>query len=148
MRPLLIGVPHAAGRIDAGSEVIGFDTAMSADHDWGADRLQIFVADGSPRSNELNEEVNVTSTHEFFLEYLSFDLGEKLTAADWLSFPEQKLLTVSTGNLAARLIEQISDSGVRALAAKGLIGGIDVFCDSTDLVSHSSWRTSVKRLYD
>ncbi len=35
-------VPHGAARIGQGSEVFGFDTARSADHEWGP-RLQLFV---------------------------------------------------------------------------------------------------------
>ncbi|WP_433199412.1 DUF4037 domain-containing protein [Dactylosporangium sp. CS-047395] len=42
VRPLLGSVPHAAARIGPGSEVLGFDTARSADHDWGP-RLDLFV---------------------------------------------------------------------------------------------------------
>ncbi|MBC9729980.1 DUF4037 domain-containing protein [Streptomyces sp. TRM68367] len=36
------GVAYAAARVGAGSEVLGFDTARSADHDWGP-RLEIFL---------------------------------------------------------------------------------------------------------
>jgi hypothetical protein len=36
-------LPYAAARIDAGSELLGFDTDRSTDHDWGP-RLQLFVA--------------------------------------------------------------------------------------------------------
>lgn len=35
-------LPHTAARIGTGSEVLGFDTARSADHEWGP-RLQIFL---------------------------------------------------------------------------------------------------------
>ena len=35
-------LPHTAARIGAGSEVLGFDTARSADHEWGP-RLQLFL---------------------------------------------------------------------------------------------------------
>ncbi|MFH8791021.1 DUF4037 domain-containing protein [Streptomyces sp. NPDC017941] len=49
VRPLLDeavpGTVHSAARLDSGSEVLGFDTARSADHEWGP-RLQIFL---SPR---------------------------------------------------------------------------------------------------
>lgn len=38
------GLPHTACRIDSGSEVLGFDTDMSRDHDWGL-RLQLFLSD-------------------------------------------------------------------------------------------------------
>ncbi len=36
------GLPHAAARIGGGSEVLGYDTARSADHEWGP-RLQLFL---------------------------------------------------------------------------------------------------------
>ncbi|WP_335932035.1 DUF4037 domain-containing protein [Streptomyces sp. PTD5-9] len=39
------GLVYSAARIGSGSEVLGFDTARSADHDWGP-RVQIFL---SPR---------------------------------------------------------------------------------------------------
>ncbi len=48
VRPLLTAhFPNlhcSAALIDSGSEVLGFDTPMSRDHDWGA-RLQLFLAD-------------------------------------------------------------------------------------------------------
>ena len=36
------GVAHAAARVGSGSEVLGFDTARSMDHEWGP-RLQLFL---------------------------------------------------------------------------------------------------------
>ncbi|TDC19106.1 DUF4037 domain-containing protein [Streptomyces sp. 8K308] len=46
VRPLLAehypGLPHAAARVGPGSEVLGFDTARSADHEWGP-RLELFL---------------------------------------------------------------------------------------------------------
>lgn len=47
VRPLLDevfpGLRHAAARVGAGSEVLGFDTARSTDHDWGP-RLEVFLS--------------------------------------------------------------------------------------------------------
>jgi uncharacterized protein DUF4037 len=53
VRPLLgeaiPSVPHSAALLGAGSEVLGFDTERSTDHDWGP-RLQLFLrADDAPR---------------------------------------------------------------------------------------------------
>jgi hypothetical protein len=48
VRPLIerhfSGLAHAAARIGPGSEVLGFDTPMSTDHDWGP-AVQLFVRD-------------------------------------------------------------------------------------------------------
>ncbi len=38
------GLAYSVGRLDFGSDVLGFDTPMSRDHDWGP-RLMIFVAE-------------------------------------------------------------------------------------------------------
>jgi hypothetical protein len=37
------GLPYAAARVGPGSEVVGYDTARSTDHDWGP-RLELFLA--------------------------------------------------------------------------------------------------------
>jgi hypothetical protein len=48
VRPLLEaefpGLPYAAALVGAGSEVLGFDTERSTDHDWGP-RLLVFLDD-------------------------------------------------------------------------------------------------------
>lgn len=52
VRPLLDeafpDLPYAAALLGPGSEVLGFDTARSSDHDWGA-RLFIFLHEGDAR---------------------------------------------------------------------------------------------------
>ena len=51
IRPILRGAfpdtPYAAGLLGAGSEVLGFDTEMSTDHDWGP-RVDIYLRDDAP----------------------------------------------------------------------------------------------------
>jgi hypothetical protein len=48
-------LPHSAGLLFHGSEVLGFDTPQSRDHDWGP-RLQLFLADSAiePLGSEID----------------------------------------------------------------------------------------------
>ena len=43
----LHGLRHSAARLGTGSDVLGYDTARSTDHDWGA-RLDVLVEAGDP----------------------------------------------------------------------------------------------------
>ena len=45
--PLLVGVRYSAARPGQGSDVLGYDTPRSTDHDWGA-RLAVLVDQGEP----------------------------------------------------------------------------------------------------
>ncbi|WP_158842086.1 DUF4037 domain-containing protein [Saccharothrix deserti] len=45
-------VPHSAARIGAGSEVLGYDTERSADHEWGP-RLQLFLDPDDTRADDI-----------------------------------------------------------------------------------------------
>ncbi len=55
VRPLLAEhfprLPHSAALIGPGSEVLGFDSARSTDHDWGP-RVQLFLADAEGGTSE------------------------------------------------------------------------------------------------
>jgi hypothetical protein len=129
---------YSAALIGDGSEVLGFDSEMSADHDWGL-RLMIFLGEddfkeysesinqilrrklpykfrGYPTnfslpdpndngtqltkdivSGSVNHRVEVFTIRGFFSNYLNFDLRQTIEAADWLTFPEQKLRAITTG---------------------------------------------------
>lgn len=50
LRRTLPGVPFSAARLGAGSEVLGFDTDRSTDHEWGP-RLQIFLREQDARAH-------------------------------------------------------------------------------------------------
>lgn len=70
-------LPYAAARIGSGSDILGFDTEMSMDHEWGP-RLQIFLRDQDIAQMPLIDEmlrdylphnfagfpIDVTSTNE------------------------------------------------------------------------------------
>jgi hypothetical protein len=53
VRPLLDeafpGLPHAAAHLGGGSDVLGFDTAMSRDHDWGP-AVTLFLPEDSGKA--------------------------------------------------------------------------------------------------
>ena len=115
---------YSAALIGAGSEVLGFDTAMSSDHDWGP-RLQLFLneIDYSNHAKAIEETlqrylpdqfrgfpvrwiidgpsyhrcVEVLTVRGFFQQYLNFDIRNEIEPADWLTFPEHKLRTIVSG---------------------------------------------------
>lgn len=60
------GMPYSAALIGPGSEVLGFDTPMSVDHDWGP-RLMIFLteADHAAHSSDLHEVLRHHLPREF-----------------------------------------------------------------------------------
>ena len=134
------GLRYAAALLGTGSEVLGFDTEMSADHGWGP-RVDLFLAEddydsardsirealrhrlphsfrGYPTSftepdpndngtqhmaahdeGPVNHKVELMTPRGFFLNYLAFDIVQEIEPADWLTFPEQKLRTVSAGGV-------------------------------------------------
>ncbi|HLF27182.1 MAG TPA: DUF4037 domain-containing protein [Anaerolineae bacterium] len=142
VRPILDaefpGLPHSAALIGSGSEVLGFDTALSTDHHWGP-RLLLFLDERDferyrdpihatlslrlPRTfheyptnftppdpadngtqqlqpndtGPINHRVELLTAPAFFREYLAFDIQGDIELADWLTFPEQKLGTITAG---------------------------------------------------
>ncbi len=129
-------LPHAAALVGYGSDVLGFDTEMSRDHEWGP-RGYIFLRDDDgPLAASIHETLRQRLPHEFlgypvdfaatdvephvqrmqqassgpvnhriYIEplrvwaerVLAYDLSAPLTPADWLTFPAQKLLEVTAG---------------------------------------------------
>ncbi|MPZ85200.1 MAG: DUF4037 domain-containing protein [Actinophytocola sp.] len=98
-----IRVPHAAARIGTGSEVLGFDTERSTDHDWGA-RLQLFLTPEDTRkhaaatTSRLPERFGGHPTHvqivdlgSWFRRQLGFDPREPIRPRHWLATPTQSL---------------------------------------------------------
>jgi hypothetical protein len=50
-------------------------------------------------SGPINHRVELLTIRGFFLDYLNFDIDQSIEPADWLTFPEQKLLTVTAGEV-------------------------------------------------
>lgn len=115
-------VRYSAARVGTGSEVLGFDDAVSRDHDWGL-RLQLFVPDADRQrlmpvldhhlptefgghpvrfgfSGDPTERlrVDVQSVGSFAQAHLGFDPGvEAMSDLDWLSLSGQAVLEVVSG---------------------------------------------------
>jgi hypothetical protein len=126
VRPLLLahlpGESFAAGRLGAGSDVLGLDDEVSRDHDWGL-RLSVFVAqedqiDATVRllDNELptafrglpirfaftgetaaRHHVEVQTVSGFLSATIGVDRSDRLTTSDWLSITGQAALEVTAG---------------------------------------------------
>ncbi len=142
IQPLLAArfpdVIYSAGLIGYGSDVLGYDTELSTDHEWGP-RLLIFLSEedypalhhamsetfsrelpprfrGYPTNfsepggggggvrhlepgepGQINHHISVMMVADF----LEWELGvrslDSMSARDWLTFPEQKLLEVTAG---------------------------------------------------
>lgn len=72
VRPLLDRsfplLPHAAALIGPGSDVLGFDTEMSTDHDWGP-RLVLFLRPGDIQLADAIQAVLRSELPQFFYGY-------------------------------------------------------------------------------
>jgi Domain of unknown function (DUF4037) len=121
-------LPYAAALLGPGSEVLGYDSARSTDHDWGP-RLQVFLAagDAGPRAAEITAtlagrlpaafrgyptafpvtresdgrarpRVEVFELGEWLTGFLGFD-PRRPAVTDWLATPTQRLAEFTGGRV-------------------------------------------------
>ena len=50
-------------------------------------------------SGPVNHRIGIYTLRTFFLSYMGYDLNDPISAADWLTFPEQKLRTITRGGV-------------------------------------------------
>jgi hypothetical protein len=118
-------LPYAAARVGFGSDVLGYDTELSTDHNWGP-MLSLFLRAGDGRLADAVREALTEALPPTFRGYpvffartdgpypvehwvrpmtvgafvegtLGFDVARPLTAVDWLTFPMQRLLEITAG---------------------------------------------------
>ncbi len=116
----------SAALLGNGSEVLGFDSEMSSDHDWGP-RVMLFVSapdlnkyalaikqtliaklpkhfrgyatEYATTTSPIDHRVTVDSIAGFFDQYMGFNIENEVRPADWLTIPEQKLLAITAGQV-------------------------------------------------
>jgi len=146
VRPIVLrhfpSLRYSAALIGSGSEVLGYDDAVSTDHHWGP-RVMLFVAPAdqavtarrlhdalaaelpyrfmgystnfsAPKvgagdqgtqlmqaisAGPVNHRVEILTLDAYLRRYLGVAADQALTAADWLSLPQQKLLSFTGGDV-------------------------------------------------
>lgn len=117
------GIAHSAALLGTGSEVVGYDTERSTDHDWGP-RLELFLAPrDQPLAGQLvhllddrlpetfrgypvrysrhnapaQHHVSIGDLGTYLTGILGFDARGGATVGDWLRTPTQSLLEITGG---------------------------------------------------
>lgn len=103
---------HAAALMGRGSEVLGFDDDMSADHDWTARVILLLDAQDSESvavvqkdlASRMPQEfagvptnVEVATVADHFRAQLGLDISQPWDAYDWISLAEHRLCAITSG---------------------------------------------------
>ncbi len=131
VRPLLDahfpGLPHAAASIGTGSDVQGFDTEMSTDHQWGPS-VVLFLPNGSIHlAEQIREVMSRHLPHHFRGYSTNFDDSPDEAGTEVMKVRESGLLN-----------HHVFPTTVRAFAMRHLAYDIDKPLDAADWLTFSS----------
>ncbi|UVI29392.1 DUF4037 domain-containing protein [Paenibacillus spongiae] len=106
---------YSSALMGPGSEVLGYDTEMSTDHDWGP-RIFLFLSQQDARQSQhiqaslreraprqfygfqVDPDKSVVTTVPRFIEgCLGISAGRPIEPVDWLTYPSQSLLELTRG---------------------------------------------------
>ncbi|MBO7743405.1 DUF4037 domain-containing protein [Paenibacillus sp. MWE-103] len=115
MKDAYAGVPYSSALLGPGSEVLGYDTEMSADHDW-VPRVYLFLDQGDfGHAESIRASLRERAPERFYgypvdvrktvittvPRFIEHGLGMKgdIEPLDWLTFPSQALLEITRGDV-------------------------------------------------
>ncbi len=68
-------------------------------HFWEPDKIGVQLLSTAKKGQAINHRVEIYTIQSYFQEYLKIDTNKKLSVFDWLTFSEQKLKTIKSGEI-------------------------------------------------